>query len=110
MPLARDGTKKPAKYQVALDAGHDVTPLIAEVWGGMAPEAISFLHSLAQQRSDAPTLYRTWAADSFSAYWGQYVSLSIQRGVTQQLLSAAEAAAVRERKHEHERASAQQEC
>jgi hypothetical protein len=31
-----------AKYQAALEGGHDVLVLISEVWGGFSPEAMRF--------------------------------------------------------------------
>ena len=36
-----DGAARTAKYQAALDGGHDVLVLISEVWGGFSPEAIA---------------------------------------------------------------------
>jgi len=39
-----------AKYQAALDGGHDVLVLISEVWGGFSPEAMRFLGELSQAR------------------------------------------------------------
>ena len=39
----RRGTPRVAKYAVALRGGHRVVPLIAEVWGGFAVDAMSFL-------------------------------------------------------------------
>ena len=38
-----DGVARTAKYQAALDGGHDVLVLISEVWGGFSPEAMRFL-------------------------------------------------------------------
>ena len=41
-----DGAARTAKYQAALDGGHDVLVLISEVWGGFSPEAMRFLGEL----------------------------------------------------------------
>ena len=49
--LRRDGVSA-AKYQAALDGGHDVILLISEVWGCFPPEAMRFLGELAQARND----------------------------------------------------------
>ena len=46
-----DGAARTAKYQAALDGGHDdVLVLISEVWGGFSPEAMRFLGELAGRR------------------------------------------------------------
>ena len=37
-----DGKARTAKYQAALDGGHDVLVIISEVWGGFSPEAMRF--------------------------------------------------------------------
>ena len=47
-----DGAARTAKYQAALEGGHDVLVLISEVWGGFSPEAMRFLGDLAQARND----------------------------------------------------------
>ena len=46
VPPHHDGTPRTAKYQAALDGGHDVLVLISEVWGGFSPEAMRFLGEL----------------------------------------------------------------
>ena len=46
------GAARTAKYQAALDGGHDVLVLISEVWGGFSPEAMRFLGELSQARND----------------------------------------------------------
>ena len=33
--------RRSAKYQEALDGGHDVLVLVSEVWGGFSPEALA---------------------------------------------------------------------
>eukprot|EP00964_Phaeocystis_antarctica_P011672 scaffold6451_cov78-Phaeocystis_antarctica.AAC.2 len=48
----RERGSRTAKYQAALDGGHDVLVLISEVWGGFSPEAMRFLGELAQARND----------------------------------------------------------
>ena len=73
-----------AKYAVALAGGHEVVMLIAEVWGGFAPEAMRFLGELSQARHDAVDLERasaTWSTSSFTSYHGQLLSLAVQFGV-----------------------------
>ena len=73
-----------AKYQAALDGGHDVLVLISEVWGGFSPEAMRFLGELAQARNDGVDLERaseTWSTSSFTSYHGQLLSLAVQWGV-----------------------------
>ena len=58
--------------------------LIAEVWGGFAPEAMRFLGELSQARHDAVDLERasaTWSTSSFTSYHGQLLSLAVQFGV-----------------------------
>ena len=52
MPPRHDGAPRTAKYQEALDGGHDVLVLVSEVWGGFSPEAVRFLGELAQARGD----------------------------------------------------------
>ena len=42
-----DAAVREAKYQRALENGHEVIVLIAEVWGGFTPEAMSYLGELA---------------------------------------------------------------
>ena len=64
----RRGTPRVAKYAVALRGGHRVVPLIAEVWGGFAVDAMSFLRGLAIARGDTLDVERlstTWAARGF---------------------------------------------
>ena len=73
-----------AKYATALAGGHEVVMLIAEVWGGFAPEAMRFLGELSQARHDAVDLERastTWSTSSFTSYHGQLLSLAVQFGV-----------------------------
>ena len=73
-----------AKYATALAGGHEVVMLIAEVWGGFAPEAMRFLAELSQARHDAVDLERasaTWSTSSFTSYHGQLLSLAVQFGV-----------------------------
>ena len=38
-----DGAPRAAKFQAALEGGHDVLVLISEVWGGFAGGAMRFL-------------------------------------------------------------------
>lgn len=90
----RDGQPRTAKYQEALDAGHDVIPLIHEVFGGVAPEACSYLRRLAALRPGALTaesLTATWSTTSFCSYWGQRISLVLTSQVAQQILHYIEA-------------------
>ena len=79
-----DGAARTAKYQAALDGGHDVLVLISEVWGGFSPEAMRLLGELAQARNDGVDLERanaTWSTSSFTSYHGQLLSLAVQWGV-----------------------------
>ena len=79
-----DGAARTAKYQAALEGGHDVLVLISEVWGGFSPEAMRFLGELAQARNDGVDLERasaTWSTSSFTSYHGQLLSLAVQWGV-----------------------------
>jgi len=79
-----DGAPRTAKYQAALEGGHDVLVLISEVWGGFSPEAMRFLGELAQARNDGIDIERastTWSTSSFTSYHGQLLSLAVQWGV-----------------------------
>ena len=79
-----DGAARTAKYQAALDGGHDVLVLISEVWGGFSPEAMRFLGELSQARNDGIDIERasaTWSTSSFTSYHGQLLSLAVQWGV-----------------------------
>ena len=53
-----DGALRTAKYQAALEGGHDVLVLISDVWGGFSPEAMRFLGELAQARNDGIDITR----------------------------------------------------
>ena len=69
-----DGAARTAKYQAALEGGHDVLVLISEVWGGFSPEAMRFLGELSQARNDGIDIERasaTWSTSSFTSYHGQ---------------------------------------
>ena len=48
----RRGVPREATYQQALDRGHTVVPLITEVWGGFAADAMAFLRKLSRKRDD----------------------------------------------------------
>jgi len=77
-----DGAARTAKYQAALEGGHDVLVLISEVWGGFSPEAMRFLGELAQARNDGIDMERastTWSTSSFTSYHGQLLSLAVLR-------------------------------
>ena len=79
-----DGAPRTAKYQAALEGGHDVLVLISEVWGGFSPEAMRFLGELSQARNDGIDIERastTWSTSSFTSYHGQLLSLAVQWGV-----------------------------
>jgi len=97
LPLRSAGAPpRVAKYQAALDGGHDVLVLIAEVWGGFSPEATRFLGELAQQRDDSVDLERassTFTTRSFTAYHGQLLSLAVQLGVAAEIDRAIKAKA-----------------
>ena len=88
MPPRHDGTPRTAKYQEALDGGHDVLVLVSEVWGGFSPEAMRFLGELAQARGDRVDFEResaTWSTTSFMSYHGQMLSLAVQLGVATEI-------------------------
>ena len=87
-PRAAGAPPRAAKYQAALDGGHEVLVLTAEVWGGFAPEATRLLGELAQQRDDSVDLERasaTFTTRSFTAYHGQLLSLAVQLGVAAEI-------------------------
>ena len=88
VPPRHDGTPRTAKYQEALDGGHDVLVLVSEVWGGFSPEAMRFLGELAQARGDRVDFEResaTWSTTSFMSYHGQMLSLAVQLGVATEI-------------------------
>ena len=79
-----DAPPRAAKYAEALEGGHEVLVLIAEVWGGFSPESMRFLGELAQARGDGVDLERasaTWSTTSFTSFHGQLLSLAVQWGV-----------------------------
>ena len=81
-----------AHYQAALDQGHTVVPLISEVWGGFAPEAVSYLRGLAQARSDRLDIEQestTWTTRSFTSYYGQRLSVALTTGVAHEIRRTA---------------------
>ena len=83
-PRAAGAPPRAAKYAAALQNGHEVLVLIAEVWGGFSPEAMRLLGELAQARGDGIDIERasaTWSTSSFTAYHGQLLSLAVQWGV-----------------------------
>jgi hypothetical protein len=75
-----DGVTRTAKYQAALEGGHDVLVLISEVWGGFSPEAMRFLGELSWRRRgiDIERASTTWSTSSFTSYHGQLLSLAVQ--------------------------------
>ena len=86
----RRGTPRVAKYAAALRGGHRVVPLISEVWGGFAVDAMSFLRGLATARGDTLDVERlstTWAARSFMSYYGQRLSVAVTVGVAIEIAS-----------------------
>ena len=88
----RKGTPRVAQYQAALDQGHTVVPLISEVWGGFAPEAVSYLRGLAQARSDRLDIEQestTWTTRSFTSYYGQRLSVALTMGVAHEIRRTA---------------------
>ena len=91
VPPRADGGARKAKYAEALDGGHDVLVLIAEVWGGFSPESTRLLGELAQQRDDSVELEQassTFTTRSFTAYHGQLLSLAVQMGVAIEITRA----------------------
>jgi len=91
----RAGQPRAAHYQAALDGGHSVVPLITEVWGGFASEAVSYLRGLAQTRGgriDVERLSTTWSTRSFSSYYGQLLSIAVTTGVAIEIWRTAQSA------------------
>ena len=91
-----DAAAREAKYQRALENGHEVIVLIAEVWGGFTPEAMRYLGELAQARNDGIDIERssaTWSTSSFTSYHGQLLSLAVQWGVAIEIERAIKAKA-----------------
>ena len=83
-PRADGAPPRAAKYAEALEGGHEVLVLIAEVWGGFSPEAMRLLGELSQARGDGIDYERasaTWSTSSFTSYHGQLLSLAVQSGV-----------------------------
>ena len=96
-PLPPPRGPRRGQYAQALAGGHDVTPLIHEVWGGMARDAQFYLRQLAAVREgvlSAEAAEATWATQDFGAFWGQRLSLTLQRCVAQQILCAAQRVAL----------------
>ena len=88
----RRGMPREAKYQQALDRGHTVVPLITEVWGGFAADAMAFLRKLSRKRDDRLDIEEhstTWATTSYSSYYGQRLSIAVTSGVAIEIWRAA---------------------
>ena len=88
----RAGMPREAKYEQALSRGHTVVPLIAEVWGGFAADAMTFLRRLSRSRGDRLDVEEhsaTWATRSFSSYYGQRLSIAATSGVAIEIWRAA---------------------
>ena len=77
-----------ADYRGALDLGHQVTPLIHEVFGGWAPDAVKLFRQLARCHRDLlePEL-TSWAARSFTAYHSQRISTAIHTAAAQEIVT-----------------------
>jgi len=88
-PVRAGAAPRRAQYQVALDGGHEVVPLIHEVWGGVAPEGVAFMRRLADSKVGPDRATATWATSSFRSYWGQRLSLALQLGVAREILDVA---------------------
>ena len=74
VPRRDDKPHPRAKYEAALDGGHRVVPLIHEIFGGMAHEAVAFLRELSRLRAHdlgADSVHATWAAQAFVPFWRQ---------------------------------------
>jgi len=87
-PRAAGEPPRHAKYEDALADGHDVLVLLAETWGGLSPESMKLLGELAQLRNDGLSLEQgsaTWTTGSFTAYYGQLLSIAVQRGVANEI-------------------------
>ena len=89
LPAKRGGGARKAEYQHALDGGHTDTPLICEVWGGFAPEAIICLWRLAESRAGKLTGEAAWATCGFMSYHAQRLSLELHKGVAREIWRAA---------------------
>ena len=89
------GSPRQGKYDTAIGAGHTVIPLICEIWGGFAPDAVSYLRELAQARGDRLDLERdstTWSTRSFTSYYGQRLSVALATGVAIEIQRVAQGA------------------
>ena len=87
-----DGKPHPtAKYESAIQGGHRVVPIIHEIFGGLAHEAVAFLAELGRLRSQALGAdgeHATWAARSFMPFWRQRISIAVQLGTALELARA----------------------
>ena len=96
-PLHPPQRPRLGQYAQALAGGHEVTPLIHEVWGGCSRDGVMYLRQLAAARQGpltAEAVDATWATQGFSSFWSQRLSLTLQRCVAQQILSAAQRVAL----------------
>ena len=96
-PLQPPQRPRLGQYAQALAGGHEVTPLIHEVWGGCARDGVMYLRQLAAVREGpltAEAADATWATQDFSSFWSQRLSLTLQRCVAQQILCAAQRVAL----------------
>ena len=67
-----------ADYAGALRIGHTVRPVIHEVFGGWAPDAVRLFRQLAAAHRDAlPAAQRKWGARTFTAFHAQRISTAI---------------------------------
>ena len=70
-----------ADYAGALGLDHTVCPVIHEVFGGWAPDAVRLFRQLAAAHRDSiPAARRRWGARTFTAYHAQRISLAIHLG------------------------------
>ena len=79
---------KPADYSGAIARGHEVLPIIFEVFGGWAPGAVKFFRRVARaHRNRLAEPLTSWAARTFTSYHAQRVSVAIQSTACQEILT-----------------------
>ena len=77
-----------ADYRGALARGHEVIPIIFEVFGGWAPGAVKFFRRVARAHRDRLAEPLTsWAARTFTSYHAQRISVAIHSNACQEILT-----------------------
>ena len=76
-------------YDAALRAGHDVNPLVMEVFGGFHPDAVKLIDSLARKhgaRLGRDSLSAPWCARSFKSFHTQRISVALHLVAAEEIL------------------------